>query len=140
MNPIQSKIEQTAKEYLSYKAIVDREAEAAKKLSTKEELAKHTLSMEQEEVYNYMFDNFVSVELLTADMLQVKSKLYSQIELAKDIVDIPKEIIDLVEDHRPSYVYAIIGDEKKVVDEKRYEQYRKDYVFGAGLMEKLAEK
>ena len=27
MNPIQSKIEQTAKEYLSYKSIADKEAE-----------------------------------------------------------------------------------------------------------------
>ena len=94
MNPIQSKIEQTAKEYLSYKSIADKEAEIAKK--EKEQISSKVLGMDEDSIYTLYFETFGSLELLIKDMLQVKTKLYNQIELAKDVVDIPKEITDLV--------------------------------------------
>lgn len=135
MNPLQSKIEQTAKEYLSCKAIADKEAEIAKK--EKDNTAKKALEMDEDTLYNYYFDTFASLEFLTKDMLQIKTKLYNQIELVKDVVDIPKEITDLVLDYNPIYTYAILGDEKKLIDEKLYNQHKENYIQGSKEMAKM---
>jgi hypothetical protein len=137
MNPIQSKIEQTAKEYLSYKSIADKEAEIAKK--EKEQIAQKVLGLEEEQIYETYFDTFGSLEFLVKDMLQVKAKLYNQIELAKDVVDIPKEITDLVADYKPIYTFAIIGDEKKLIDEITYNQIKQNYIQGSKEMAKMGK-
>jgi hypothetical protein len=135
MNPLQSKIEQTAKEYLTYKSIADREAEAAKK--EKEQIAQKVLGLEEDEIYSLYFDTFGSLEFLVKDTLQVKTKLYNQIELAKDVVDIPKEITDLVLDYEPVYTFAIIGDEKKLVDEASHKKNKENYIQGSKEMAKM---
>ena len=137
MNPLQSKIEQTAKEYLSYKSIADKEAEIAKK--EKEQIAQKVLGLEEEQIYTIYFDTFGSIEFLVKDMLQVKAKLYNQIELAKDVVDIPKEITDLVADYKPIYTFAIIGDEKKLIDEITYNQIKQNYIQGSKEMAKMGK-
>lgn len=137
MNPIQSKIEQTAKEYLSYKSIADKEAEIAKK--EKEQIAQKVLGLEEEQIYTIYFDTFGSLEFLVKDMLQVKAKLYNQIELAKDVVDIPKEITDLVADYKPIYTFAIIGDEKKLIDKITYNQIKQNYIQGSKEMAKMGK-
>ena len=137
MNPIQSKIEQTAKEYLSYKSIADKEAEIAKK--EKEQISSKVLGLEEEQIYTIYFDTFGSLEFLVKDMLQVKAKLYNQIELAKDVVDIPKEITDLVADYKPIYTFAIIGDEKKLIDEITYNQIKQNYIQGSKEMAKMGK-
>ena len=137
MNPIQSKIEQTAKEYLSYKSIADKEAEIAKK--EKEQISQKVLGLEEEQIYTIYFDTFGSLEFLVKDMLQVKAKLYNQIELAKDVVDIPKEITDLVVDYKPIYTFAIIGDEKKLIDEITYNQIKQNYIQGSKEMAKMGK-
>ena len=137
MNPIQSKIEQTAKEYLSYKSIADKEAEIAKK--EKEQIAQKVLGLEEEQIYTIYFDTFGSLEFLVKEMLQVKAKLYNQLELAKDVVDIPKEITDLVADYKPIYTFAIIGDEKKLIDEITYNQIKQNYIQGSKEMAKMGK-
>lgn len=137
MNPIQSKIEQTAKEYLSYKSIADKEAEVAKK--EKEQIAQKVLGLEEEQIYTIYFDTFGSLEFLVKDMLQVKAKLYNQIELAKDVIDIPKEITDLVADYKPIYTFAIIGDEKKLIDEITYNQIKQNYIQGSKEMANMGK-
>ena len=137
MNPIQSKIEQTAKEYLSYKSIADKEAAEAKK--EKEQISQKVLGLEEDQIYALYFDTFGSLEFLVKDMLQVKAKLYNQIELAKDVVDIPKEITDLVADYKPIYTFAIIGDEKKLIDEITYNQIKQNYIQGSKEMAKMGK-
>lgn len=137
MNPLQSKIEQTAKEYLSYKSIADKEAEIAKK--EKEQISQKVLGLEEEQIYTIYFDTFGSLEFLVKDMLQVKAKLYNQIELAKDVVDIPKEITGLVADYKPIYTFAIIGDEKKLIDEITYNQIKQNYIQGSKEMAKMGK-
>ena len=137
MNPLQSKIEQTAKELMSYKSIADKEAEIAKK--EKEQIAQKVLGLEEEQIYTIYFDTFGSLEFLVKDMLQVKAKLYNQIELAKDVVDIPKEITDLVADYKPIYTFAIIGDEKKLIDEITYNQIKQNYIQGSKEMAKMGK-
>ena len=137
MNPLQSKIEQTAKELMSYKSIADKEAEAAKK--EKEQISSKVLGMDEDSIYTIYFDTFGSLEFLVKDMLQVKAKLYNQIELAKDVVDIPKEITDLVADYKPIYTFAIIGDEKKLIDEITYNQIKQNYIQGSKEMAKMGK-
>lgn len=137
MNPIQSKIEQTAKEYLSYKSIADKEAESAKK--EKEQIAQKALTMSEDEIYEMYFNIFGSLEFLVKDMLQIKAKLYNQIELAKDVVDIPKEITDLVKEYKQTYTFAIIGDEKKLIDEESYNQSKQNYILGSKEMSKISK-
>ena len=137
MNPIQSKIEQTAKELMSYKSIADKEAEIAKK--EKEQISSKVLGMDEDSIYTIYFDTFGSLEFLVKDMLQVKAKLYNQIELAKDVVDIPKEITDLVADYKPIYTFAIIGDEKKLIDEITYNQIKQNYIQGSKEMAKMSK-
>ena len=135
MNPIQAKIEQTAKELMSYKSIADKEAEIAKK--EKEQIAKKVIGLEEDEIYSLYFDTFGSLEFLVKDMLQVKTKLYNEIELVKDAIEIPKEITDLVADYSPTYTFAIIGDEKKLTNETAYNQIKQNYIQGSKEMAKL---
>lgn len=93
--------------------------------------------MDEDTLYNYYFDTFAPLEFLTKDMLQIKTKLYNQIELVKDVVEIPKEITDLVLDYNPIYTYAILGDEKKLIDEKLYNQHKENYIQGSKEMAKM---
>ena len=137
MNPIQSKIEQTAKELMSYKSIADKEAEIAKK--EKEQISSKVLGMDEDSIYTIYFDTFGSLEFLVKDMLQVKAKLYNQIEIIKEAVDVPKEITDLIADYSPTYTFAIIGDERKIIDENTYQQFRKNYIEGSKEMAKLGK-
>lgn len=138
MNPIQSKIEQTAKEYLNYKVLVDKSAEKAKK--EKENIAEKVIGMDKEEIYNIYFDTFVSLEFLVKDMLQLKTKLYNQIELVKDTVDIPEEISDLVLDYNQPLMFAIINDERIIVEQKLYDDYKKQYILRSKEMSELKHK
>lgn len=138
MNPLQSKIEQTAKEYLTYKAIADKSAEQAKK--EKENIGEKVVNMDDNEMYGYYFDTFVALELLIKDMIQLKTKLYNQIELAKDTVEIPKEILDLVSDYNQPLMFAIIGDEKKLLEKETYDKYKTDYISGSIQIAKFNAK
>ncbi len=135
MNPIQSKIEQTAKEYLSYKALADKEAISAKK--DKEQITEKVTGLDEDSIYELYFDTFGSLELLVKDMFQIKTKLFHQIELAKDVVEIPKEITDLVLDYKQPLMYAVIGDEKKIIEQEMYDEFKRNYVEGSKQMAKM---
>ena len=140
MNPLQSKIEQTAKEYLSCKTIADKEAISAKKEKdkNKEQIAKDAVGKTKEEIHGMYFDTFASLELLVKDMFYLKSKLYHQIELVKDVIEVPQEILELVKDYRQPLMYAIIGDEKKLIEEELYNTYKQNYILGAIQMTKTS--
>lgn len=137
MNPIQSKIEQTAKEYLTYKSMVETLSESAKK--EKETIYEKLEYLSQEDRFGHYFDTFASLEFLIKDMLTLKAKLYNQIEIIKEAVDVPKEITDLIADYSPTYTFAIIGDERKIIDENTYQQFRKNYIEGSKEMAKLGK-
>lgn len=138
MNPIQSKIEQTAKEYLSYKAIFDREKEEVEK--KKESLKDLYIGKDEDYIHNENFTIFGSLSLLQMDIRTLKVKLYNQIQLVKDSLDIPKEILDLVEDYNETYTFAIIGDEKKIIDKKAFETHKNNYIIGEKLLTKIHRK
>jgi hypothetical protein len=137
MNPLQSKIEQTAKEYLTYKNFFEEEA---KKANTKrDEVANKSLSLSGEDLYSYYFDVFAEKELLFKDLLIHRTKLFHEINLVKDLVEIPKEILDLVEGFDVKCNFAILGQDKKILDEKAYNTYKEDYIKGSMLLSKVNE-
>ena len=137
MNPIQSKIEQTAKEYLLYKAMVDKEEKSAEDL--KKDLINSTLGLDSDERYGLIFDKTSPIAYLKGDLLKLKEKLFSQLELVKDVVDVPKEITDLVEDFTPRFTFAIIGDERKVVDKELHKTLRAEFIERSKITAKAFE-
>jgi hypothetical protein len=137
MNPLQSKIEQTAKEYLTYKSFFEEEV---KKMDAKrDEVANKSLSLSGEDLYSYYFDVFAEKELLFKDLLIHRTKLFHELNLVKDLVEVPKEILDLVEGFDVKCNFAILGQDKKILDEKAYNTYKEDYIKGSMLLSKVNE-
>jgi hypothetical protein len=137
MNPLQSKIEQTAKEYLTYKSFFEEEV---KKMDAKrDEVANKSLSLSGEDLYSYYFDVFAEKELLFKDLLIHRTKLFHELNLVKDLVEVPKEILDLVEGFDVKCNFAILGKDKKILDEKAYNTYKEDYIKGSMLLSKVNE-
>lgn len=133
---IQVKIEQTAKEYQLYKSLYDERKKQAEDVN--KNLAEKALKTEnQEELYNYIFDNLGSVELLQVDMNQMKIKLYHYLKLAEDLVEIPQEIKDIVEDYKPQYIYTTVGE---IANKELYEQNKKNFIQYNLEFQKLIEK
>lgn len=121
---IQVKIEQTAKEYKEYKNLYDEKVKDIDSIN--KSIAEKSLNTEnKEDLYNYIFDTLGSIELIKIDMNQMKVKLYHYLKLAEDLVEIPKEIKDLVEDYKPQYVYTTKGD---IANKELYEQNRKNFI------------
>ena len=133
---IQVKIEQTAKEYQLYKSLYDERKKQAEDVN--KNLAEKALKTEnQEELYNYIFDNLGSVELLQVDMNQMKIKLYHYLKLAEDLVEIPQEIKDIVEDYKPQYIYTTVGE---IVNKELYDENKKYFIQYNLEFQKLIEK
>ena len=117
--------------------MVETLSESAKK--EKEVIYEKLEHLSQEDRFGHYFDTFASLEFLIKDMLTLKAKLYNQIEIIKEAVDVPKEITDLIADYSPTYTFAIIGDERKIIDENTYQQFRKNYIEGSKEMAKMAK-
>ena len=126
MNSIQSKIEQTAKEYLAYKSVFEKDTETSKK--DKEIILAEASKLSTEEATELYYQKFGTLTILERDMIMARLKLANQIELVKDGLDIPKEITDLVVDYHPKYIYAILGDEKKVVNKEAEAEIKEEFL------------
>lgn len=127
MSQLQNKIEQTAKEYLLYKNLFEQKLKDKDKRL--EELAKSAVKTEnKEEVFEKFFEVNGAIELLAVDMNQMKVKLYHYINLAEDLVEIPQEIKDLVEDYSQTFLFSTDGE---IVNKPLYEQYKQMYLKAA---------
>jgi hypothetical protein len=133
---LQVKIEQVAKEYQLYKTLFEEQKQKAEKIHAS--LAEKALKTEdKEDLYNYIFDNLGRVDLLQIDMNQMKIRLYHYLKLAEDLVEIPQEIKDLVEDYKPQYVFTTSGE---IANKTLYEKHKKDYISQALEFEKFNNK
>ena len=120
---IQDKIEQISKEYINRKFIYD---EKKKKIEeNKNDFAKSTLGLTEEEVVIKVFEEKGAVELMTYDINEVRAQLYYYIKLAEDTLEIPQEIKDLVLDYKPNLVYTASG---KIANKGLYEQHKLQYL------------
>lgn len=121
---LQERIQQVAKEYLEYKAILDERIKTAEK--NKEEFAKNISEIENTELFlSKYFDTFGAVQSLAVDTNQMKIKLYHYITLADDLIEIPQDIKKLVEDYKPTYTFSKNGE---IVDKELYNRYKQDYI------------
>jgi hypothetical protein len=133
---LQVKIEQTAKEYTLYKNLYEERKKATEEL--KKNLAEKALKItDKEELYKYIFDELGSVELLQVDMNQMKIKLYHYLKLAEDLVEIPQEIKNIVDDYKPTFLFTTTGE---IADKQLYEQRKKDFIQANLEYEKLLTK
>ena len=133
---LQVKIEQTAKEYTLYKNLYEERKKEAEEL--KKNLAEKALKItDKEELYKYIFDELGSVELLQVDMNQMKIKLYHYLKLAEDLVEIPQEIKNIVDDYKHTFLFTTTGE---IADKQLYEQRRKDFIQANLEYEKLLTK
>jgi hypothetical protein len=133
---LQVKIEQAAKEYTLYKNLYEERKKATEEL--RKNLAEKALNIEdKEELYGYIFDNLGSVDLLQIDMNQMKIKLYHYLKLAEDLVEIPQEIKNIVDDYKPQYIFITTGE---IADKQLYEQRRQDFIKANLEYEKLLTK
>lgn len=133
MSQLQSRIEQTAKDYLKYKEVYEAESKKVNSKEFKEKLSKNSLDLKDkhEEIFANYFDELGSIELLYIDLNQLKIQLYHYIKLAEDLVEIPQEIKDLVSDYTPTYIYSITNGEKKIVDKISYDKQKENYIKGS---------
>lgn len=119
---IQDKIEQISKEYINRKFIYD---EKKKKIEeNKNDFAKNSLDLTDEQFATKIFEERGSIELMQIDINQIKAQLYYYIKLAEDIVEIPQEIKDLVEDYKPTFIYTATGE---IADKEAYKKYEQQY-------------
>lgn len=122
---LQTKIEQTAKEYLLYKSLLEQKLKEVE--TKKESVAKKALELKDdvEALYGMYFDELAHLNYIQIDMNQMKIKLYHQIKTAEDIVEIPEDLKQLVEDYTPSFLFSVDGE---VTNKPLYEKYRKEYI------------
>jgi hypothetical protein len=119
---IQNKIEQISKEYISRKNIYE---ERKKKIEeNKNDFAKKALDLTEDEYATKVFEEIGSVELMQIDINQIKTQLYYYIKLAKDLVEVPQEIQDLVSDYKPTFIYTATGE---ITNKEAYNQYEQQY-------------
>jgi trans-2-enoyl-CoA reductase len=123
---IQTKIEQTAKEYNLYKQLFEDRAKAAGEI--RKNLAEKALKIEdKEQLYGEIFDELGSVELLQVDTNQMKIRLYHYLKLAEDLVEIPQEIKEIVEDYKPTFLFTTTGE---IANRELYEQRKREFIKG----------
>ncbi len=120
---LQTKIEQTAKEYLEYKSLYEERLKTVKEKETN--IAKSIGSQTKEQLYGLMFDEVGSVGLMGADMNNMRLKLYHYLMLSEDLVEIPQNIKDLVENFKPSFTFTTGGE---IVDKEMYNKHKNDFV------------
>jgi len=123
---IQTKIEQTAKEYNLYKQLFEDRAKAAGEI--RKDIAEKALKIEdKEQLYGEIFDELGSVELLQVDMNQMKIRLYHYLKLAEDLVEIPQEIKEIAEDYKPTFLFTTTGE---IANRELYEQRKREFIKG----------
>lgn len=132
---LQNRIEQTAKEYLTYKSLYENKKKEIEEV--KKDLASISKSLDEEATYGEVFDKIGSVELLGTDMYQMKTQLYHQLRLAEDVVEIPQDIKDLVSDYKQTFIYTTTGE---IADKESYNQYKKNYIEQAKEFKKIMSK
>lgn len=127
-NKIELQLEKVFKEYLNVKHFLKEFYKNLSKL--KEELAKESLEKTEEEIYEYTFEKFGYISAIEGDLAQLKGRLYHTYEAYKDLVEIPKEIKEEVEDLKFTLTYNIRGTDAEIVDQEAYNFYKNNFIEG----------
>jgi hypothetical protein len=127
MSKIQTDIEQAFKEYLDFKLFL--EAETKDMGNKRSSMAERVLEMETPKDYaELFFDTVGYLHPLNIDFMQIKTRLFHYYNLAKDIIEIPKEIVKELEGFDVKYTFAVKNGKKEIVDNGLYDAYKKQQV------------
>lgn len=142
MSQLQSKIEQIAKEYIDYKNLYEKESQKIKSKDFLEKLSSESLQYGDDinSIFGNYFDKIGSIEILRIDLNQLKTQLYHYIKVAEDIVEIPKEIKELVDDYKFDFIYTVSNGEKEIVNKELFEQYKDNYIKSSLELQNLQNK
>lgn len=120
---LQNKILQTAKELILYMELYKEKN--SKREEKKNEISKNVTGIPKEELLNQVFDEVGSIDLLTVDLNHLKVKLYYYIDIAKDLVEIPQEVKDLIADYKPTFIFTTTGE---IVNKDVYNQHKQNFI------------
>lgn len=126
MNLMQTKLQQTFKEYIDLKNYIqedNKNLEEQKKKAHNEAV----LLDELDDQSGYFFEKIGYKDLLRIDFEEAKKKLYYLILAYNDLVEIPVEIKEEIQDYKPKSVFTIIDGKKEIIDKELYETYKKQH-------------
>lgn len=123
---MQTKLQQIFKEYTDLKNYIkedNKNLEEAKKKAHNEAVLLETL----DEQSSYYFDKLGYKSILLIDLEEITKKLYYFVKAYDDLVEIPPEIKNEIEDYKLKSVYTIIDGKKEIIDKELYEIYKKQH-------------
>lgn len=127
MNLMQTKLEQTFKDYLELKNYIQEDSKSIEKI--KKELQDEALLLDtiedQAEIY---FDKLGYKSLLQLDLIEKQKELYYLIQAYKDLVEIPKDLLDEFTDYKVNTVFTVLAGEKKIINQELYNSYKKQSI------------
>jgi vacuolar-type H+-ATPase subunit I/STV1 len=123
-NIIKLTLETAFKEYIEFKNYFEEQTkDLEKKRAEITEKVKDLNDFEKEaEVF---FDLLGHLEPLNIDVSQMKNRLYHYIIAYKELIDIPKEILDEIGDYQVKYTFDVKNGKKEIVDQELYDFYKK---------------
>jgi len=123
---MQTKLEQTFKEYTELKNYIQEDSkniEQLKKQAHNEAIELETL----DEQAAYFFDKIGVKDVLRIDFLELQKKLYYTYEAYKDLIEVSPEIIEELKDYKIKSVFAIVGGKKEIIDKDLYSSYKEQH-------------
>lgn len=124
MNPIQLTLEQVFKEYIAFKDNIESDKRTIEDL--RKEVAQKTLSGEKNQV-DATFEVFGEKELKNLDFRQIGIKLHYYCEALKNIVEIPKEITEIVDKINIKQAFAVVNNKLEIADREFYDLTKKQF-------------
>lgn len=119
---LKTKIEQAVKDVVNYKTLYEEKLKSAQEKT--ENFAKVAETLDDEQIYEKYFQEKGAVIPLQIDFNQALTRLYYYLDIADEVVEIPPQVKQLVEDYKIRYTFTSKGE---VADKELYNHYKKLY-------------
>lgn len=125
MNIMKSNLESSFKDYLRFKEYLDN-MESLEKI--KASVAEKSLELNDDrEISNLFFKEIGELQLLKMDANQAKVRLYYTVMAYTDLIEIPEEILEHVDNFQTNTVFGIVNGEREIVNKELYETYKEQH-------------
>lgn len=128
---IKRNIEKVFKEYIEYKTYFYAEIEKIK--SKKKEIGESLLDIDENTHASILFEEQGWIQYAATDLAQLRLNLYFTYEAYKDMVEIPQELKETVDeelkDVSPRYLFSVKNGEREIVDKNLYEEVKKQFIY-----------
>jgi len=127
MNIMQNNLQQAFKEYTDLKNYILEDSKNTEDLRKKvSEESDYLENIEQKA--DLLFEKLGYKSLLQLDLIEKKKELYYLYLAYRDLIEIPDEIKDELEDYKINSVFTIISGEKKLINKDIYDSYKKQSI------------